>query len=268
MRAAHRAIRVLPQLQLTELHLQGVIDQEAPDQRFADADDELDGLGGLDHADDARQHTKHAAFGAAGHESGRRRLGIEAAVARAVLGPEHGCLSFEPEDAAVGVRLAGEHAGVVHEVPGRKIIGAVEDDVVLAEQLERVLRGQRRLVRLDLHVRIHRVDLALGRGELGAAHIVGRVDDLPLQVAEVDDVKVDDAEAPDAGRRQVHRGRRTEAARADAQDAARLDLALRVHAHLRHDQVPAVALDLVRRQRRQLSLDRGRGSARDRRDDA
>ena len=68
---------------------------------------------------------------------------------------------------------------------------------------------------------------------------------LPLQVAEIHDVEIDDADAADAGRRQIHRGRRAEAARADAQHAARLQLALPVHADLRHDQVPAVALDLV-----------------------
>ena len=94
--------------------------------------DQLDRLGRLDHADDARQHAEHAAFGAARHEAGRRRLGIQAAIARAVLRREHRRLSFEPEDAAVRVRLAEQHARVVHEIARREIVGAVEDDVVAA----------------------------------------------------------------------------------------------------------------------------------------
>ena len=68
---------------------------------------------------------------------------------------------------------------------------------------------------------------------------------LPLQVAEVDDVEIDDADAADAGGGEIHRGRRAEAAGADAQHLAGLQLALPVHADLRHDQVPAVALDFV-----------------------
>ena len=149
MRAAHRAVRILPQLQLAEAHPQRVVDQEAADQRLADAGDQLDRLGRLDHADDARQHAEHAAFGAARHQPGRRRLGIQAAIARAVLGREHRRLPLEPEDAAVGVRLAEQHAGVVRQVARREVVGAVEDDVVGLEQLQRVLRRQRRLVGLD-----------------------------------------------------------------------------------------------------------------------
>ena len=49
-----------------------------------------------------------------------------------------------------------------------------------------------------------------------------------------------------------------EPARADAQHAARLDLALPVHADLRHDQVAAVALDLLGVERRELGLGCGR----------
>ena len=71
------------------------------------------------------------------------------------------------------------------------------------------------------------------------------VQQLPLQVAEVDDVEVDDADAADAGGGEVHRGRRPEPAGADAEHAARLEPPLPVHADLRHDQVTAVALDFV-----------------------
>src|SRR2546425_451830 len=96
-------------------------------------------LVGLPHVDDARQHAEHAAFGAARDESRRRRLGIQAAIARTVLGREYRRLAFETEDAAVGVRLAGQHARVVDQIACRKIVRAVDDHVVRLEQLERVL---------------------------------------------------------------------------------------------------------------------------------
>ena len=115
--------------------------------------DQLDGLGRLNRADDSRQHAEHTAFRAAGHQARRRRLGIEAAIARTVLGGEHRGLTLEAEDAAVGVGFAEQHARVVHQVAGREVVGAVEDDVVGLEQLQRVLGAERRLVGLDGDVR-------------------------------------------------------------------------------------------------------------------
>src|SRR6202011_1854900 len=47
MRAADRAVRVLPEFQLTELHPQGVDDQKSADERLADAKDQLDRFHGL-----------------------------------------------------------------------------------------------------------------------------------------------------------------------------------------------------------------------------
>ena len=58
----------------------------------------------------------------------------------------------------------------------------------------------------------------------------------------------------DAGGGEIHRRGRAEAAGADAQHLRRLQLALPVHADLRHDQVPAVALDLVAGELRQRRL--------------
>ena len=149
--------------------------------------------------------------------------------------------------------LPRQHARVVHEIARREIVGAVEDHVVRLEQPQRVLRAQRLVVGLDVHVRIERVQAILRRRQLRAADVRRAVNDLPLQVAEVDDVEVDDADGADAGGGEIHRRRRAEAAGADAQHLRRLQLALPLDADLRHDQVPAVALDLVAGQLRQRS---------------
>ena len=71
----------------------------------ADAENQLDDLGGLNDADQAGQDAKHAALGAGGHQAGRRRLGVEAAVAWAFLGGEDAGLALEAEDGAVGIGL-------------------------------------------------------------------------------------------------------------------------------------------------------------------
>ena len=66
--------------------------------------------------------------------------------------------------------------------------------------------------------------------------------DLPLQVADVDGIEVDDADGADARGREIQRRRRTEAPGADTEHAAGLEPALAVRPHLGQDQVPAVAL--------------------------
>ncbi len=172
------------------------------------------------------QHAEHAAFRAARDEPGRRRLRVEAPVARAFLRREHRRLALEPEDAAVHVRLAEDDARVVHEIPRRKVVGAVDDDVVGREELERVLGRQRRVVRGDVDVRVDREQPVLRGIELRAADVRRPVQNLPLQVAEVHDVEVHDADRADAGCGEIHRHRRSQAAGADAEDLRRLELLL------------------------------------------
>src|SRR2546430_6528354 len=98
MRATHRAIGILFQLQLPELELQRVEQDQASDERLARPEDELDRLHRLDRADDAGEDAEHAAFSARGHESRRGRLRVEAAVAWTPPGVEHRGLALESED--------------------------------------------------------------------------------------------------------------------------------------------------------------------------
>ena len=65
------------------------------------------------------------------------------------------------------------------------------------------------------------------------------------RLREVDDVEVDEADGPDAGRREIQRGRRTEPAGADEQRLGGEQLGLAGRADLRDQQVAAVALLLL-----------------------
>ncbi len=94
------------------------------------------------------------------------------------------------------------------------------------------------------------------------------MDDLPLQVALVDDVEVDDPQRADAGGGQVEGRRRAQAAGADQQHAGLLQLLLPFQPDLRHDDVSGIAAHLLRRQLHGFGSQQGRGSASDRRDDA
>src|SRR4029077_7748676 len=125
MRAADRAIRILLQLELPKLQLQGVEQDQASEGGLTRSQDELDRPHRLDRADDAREDAEHAAFGTRGNQSGRWRLRVETAVARPALGVEYRRLTLEAKNRAVDVRLVEQHACIVHEVAGREVIGAV-----------------------------------------------------------------------------------------------------------------------------------------------
>ncbi len=76
-----------------------------------------------------------------------------------------------------------------------------------------------------------------------------RVDDLALQVGDVDHVVVDDADRADAGGGEVERGRRAEPACAEQEHLGVEQLLLTVGADLGQQQVAAVALALLGRER-------------------
>src|SRR6476660_10285928 len=101
MSAAHGAIGILPQLQLAELHPQRIENQEPADEGLTGSDNQLEGFVRLNASDDPRQHAEHPAFRAAWHQSGRRRLGIQAAIARTLFRRENRRLTLEAEDTAV-----------------------------------------------------------------------------------------------------------------------------------------------------------------------
>ena len=103
--AADGALGIFAQLQGAEAHAERVDQQQTADERLADAEDQLDGLGGLDDSDEAGQDAEYATLSAGGNQPWRWRLGVEAAVARAFLGAEDAGLAFEAEDGAVRVRL-------------------------------------------------------------------------------------------------------------------------------------------------------------------
>ena len=127
-------------------------DRMPPDQRLAEAEQDLDRLERLDRPDDAGQHAEHAGLGAARGELGRRRLGHHVAVGRALLRMEHADHALEAEDRAVHDGDAELHAGVVEQVARREVVGAVDDDVVAADDVEDVVRRQARVVGDDVDV--------------------------------------------------------------------------------------------------------------------
>ena len=142
-------------------------------------------------------------------------------------------------------RDPGGHRRVVEDVSRLERVGAVEDDVVAVDDPGHVVRDQHLLVGDHRHVRVERVDRPARRLDLLVADTVGGVDHLALQVREVDDVEVDDADRSHAGGGQVQGRRRAEAAGPDQQHLRPEQSRLAGRPDLGDQQVAAVAHLLV-----------------------
>src|SRR5216684_3067300 len=219
------------------LIVERVIDHQPPDQRVADPGDDLDRLVDLDGPDRGAEHAEDSALGARGHHARRRRFRVQAAVARAVLGPEDAGLSVEPVDRSPDVGLAEQHARVVDQVAGGEVVGAVHDQVVGLEHLHRVVGVQPLFVHDHVHQRVEFLDAVPGGLCLRAPHIGLAVDDLPLQVGLVHDIEVDDTQRANPGRSQVQQRRRSKTARSHTQHLGVLQALLPGHPHVGNDQV-------------------------------
>ena len=147
------------------------------------------------------------------------------------------------------MRLAQQDAGVVDEVARREVVRAVDDDVVVADDIEGVARVERHVVADDIDVRVDAVDGGLGGLGLGPAEVGVRMDDLTMQVRQLDDIRVDDSDRPDPGRGEVEQRGRAEATGTDDEDLGGGESLLPLAAHARDEDVPGVAGDLFPRQR-------------------
>jgi hypothetical protein len=201
---ADRAGRVAAEPELGERRVEGVEQEESAGERVADAEKELQDLIRLEQAHDPGHDAEDAGHRAAGSELGRRRGRVEAAVARAVERLEHRELALEPVDRGVDDGDPGEDRRVVQRVARLELVGPVEDDVVSGDDLD-VGVGEHLLVGDDLHVGFRA--LMVCRPTRPSLSLPGRsCDDLALEVRQVDDVEVDDADRPDARRGEVEGG--------------------------------------------------------------
>ena len=233
-----------PQLQFPELHIQGVVQQQATIQGRALAQDDFDGFRGLDYANDPRQNSQHTPFGAGGNHARRRGFGIEVAVVGAAFVVKDGGLALKPEDGTVNVGLVEQNASVVHQVAGGEVVRSVYHDVVGAEDVEGVFRTEPRLVQIHLAVGVNFEDPIFGGFDFGFANPGCAVDDLALQVGVVHHVKVHQANPANAGGGEVEQQGRTQTAAANAEHAGGFQTLLAFQSHFGQDEVSRVAFVL------------------------
>src|SRR5207247_2966886 len=98
---------------------------------------------------------------------------------------------------------AQQHAGVIHQVARGKVVGAVDHDVVVLHDVERVLAGDGDFVPVDLHEWIDVQHAVGGRVQFLASDVFGAVDNLPLQVRVIHHIEIHEPDAAHARCRQV-----------------------------------------------------------------
>lgn len=194
-------------LNLAEAGGQGAVVDEASQRRLAQTSEQLDRFHRLKGADDAGEDSQDPGFSATGHCSGRRRLREEAAVTRAAkMGSENRDLSFKLEDGPVNQGLFEEEGRIVGGEAGREIVRTVEDGIVSREEIERIFGGETPGMNDEFDVRIDLMEVGAGALQFGLAHPIGRVEDLAVEIGQVHDVRVDQADAADSGSGEVNEG--------------------------------------------------------------
>jgi hypothetical protein len=146
------------------------------------------------------------------------------------------------------VRHAEPGARVAHEIAGREVVGAVQHEVVVGDDVEGVRLVEAVGVLHDLRARADRAHRVGGRRGLGAADVRHPVHDLALQVGGVDDVVVDHADRAHAGGREVQQRRRAQPPGTHDQHPRGPQPSLPVAADVGQQQVPGVPRALRRRE--------------------
>lgn len=150
-------------------------------------------------------------------------------------------LSLKLEDASVDQRPAGKERGIGVQVAGGKVVGTVENDIVIGKHFDRVVGLHALFVRDDVHVWVQ-IGNALGAGRrFGSVYVRGAVHDLALEIVGFNPVEIGETDRADSGRRQIERRRAAKSTGAHNQNPGTLEPFLSLKTYFRKDDVPTVS---------------------------
>ena len=241
--AAYRAIFVAANFECVEVHLQGVVHQQATDEWIPLSEYEFDNFCGLHEANCAGQYAQHACFVSRWCQVCRGGRGIEAAVARPFsVARVHRDLTFKAEDAAIHDGFFEEDTRVVDEVARWEIVASVDDDIVFGEDVHDVVGCE--IVGVWHHITAG-VDFFEGfvsRDGFETPQVRCAVQYLALQVGDIDNVGIDNSECPNASRGEIESGWAAQSARANEEHFGVEEFALSAFSHFGDEEVTGVAL--------------------------
>ena len=85
-------------------------------------------------------------------------------------------LSLEAQDAAMREGFASHHTGIIDEKLDGEIVGGINDEVIVADDVQCVGRIEKLSIGLHLHIGIDGLNLLLGALYLGHTQIFGEMD--------------------------------------------------------------------------------------------
>src|SRR5207248_10771708 len=158
---------------------------------------------------------------------------------------EEGGLSLELMDRAVDVWFPFPNADVAGKVARRQIIRTIDYDVVISNQLDSVVSGQSCRVGLNCDRWVDGKQTRARRIGFLVPNVVRSMQELPMKVAEVNRVLVDNSDCSNSGGGEVERRGRSEAAGPNTQHPGFFQSALTFLAHLSKIDLPRVPEELV-----------------------
>src|SRR4030042_2540579 len=152
MGPADPAVGVLMQLDELEAHIPSVIKQQPAGHWLTNTQDELERFSRLQHADGARQDTKHTTFLSGRNQTMRGWVGEQAAVTRSNTSIEHTDLTLVAVNRAIHIGFTRQNAKVIGQVAGWEVVGTIDDQPVWLGNRHGIGRGGG--LGIDIHLDI------------------------------------------------------------------------------------------------------------------
>ncbi len=161
MLPAQRTLRTFRNLDLTKTACLCIVVKEPIGDGRSNSNDQFEHLCGLDGPDHTGKHADHASFLATGHDASGGR-GFEYATITCCFFWKNGeYASFKSKNGSVDERPIRKITGVINEEFRRKVVCAINDDVVVFDNVDGVVRVETLLKWDDGNIRIERLDFVL-----------------------------------------------------------------------------------------------------------
>ena len=191
----------------------GHVNKKLVCKKFTCTCQEFQSLSRLDCAKHSGNCAKHSSLLAVWH---RTRLGrrVEQTTVTCRTRNVSKRLTLETQYRTMAVSLAVLYAHIVYQEFSIEIVRAINHKIVVLDDVGSIVGGEKLVVSNHIYVRVHRQDTLARRLNLALANVIGRMDYLPLKIAQINHITVNNAKRAHASRRQIHKHRRAQSARA------------------------------------------------------
>ena len=110
----------------------------------------------------------------------------------------------------MNIDLVLHHTSIIDEITCGEIVGAIQDIIIAFKQSQDIFRIKSLVKNCDVDIRVECCNGFFGRLGFEHANAFCIMNDLPLQIAEVDRIEVDDSHIADTGGGKIKCGGRAQ----------------------------------------------------------